>query len=44
VAAVRAAVDKVLNEPRYRERARVIRNQMAQYRPFDIIAEIVELA
>jgi UDP:flavonoid glycosyltransferase YjiC (YdhE family) len=43
-AAVRAAVDTVLNEPRYRQRARVMQNQMAEHRPFDTIAEIVEHA
>ncbi|MFD7446880.1 glycosyltransferase [Streptomyces sp. NPDC059909] len=44
VAAVRAAVDTVLNEPRYRERAGEIRSEFGEYRPFDIIAEIVESA
>lgn len=44
VAAVRAAVDEVLNDPRYRKRAGEIQSQYAEYRPFDIIAEIVEQA
>ncbi|MFJ6893803.1 glycosyltransferase [Streptomyces hokutonensis] len=41
-AAVRAAVDDVLNDPRYRKRASEIRSECAEYRPFDAIAEIVE--
>ncbi|MEU9290095.1 nucleotide disphospho-sugar-binding domain-containing protein [Streptomyces sp. NPDC048275] len=44
VTAVRAAVDKVLNDPRYRERTRELQSQFSEYRPFDIIAEVVESA
>lgn len=44
VTAVRAAVDEVLNELRYRERAGEIQRKFAEYHPFDIIAEIVEQA
>ncbi|AVH54710.1 MULTISPECIES: glycosyltransferase [Streptomyces] len=44
VAAVRAAVDQVLNEPRYRERARGMQSQFGEYHPFDTIAEIAESA
>ncbi|WP_371596713.1 glycosyltransferase [Streptomyces sp. NBC_00564] len=43
-AAVRVAVDEVLDDPRYRKRAGEIQGQYAQYRPFDLIAEIVEQA
>ncbi|MEU9368310.1 nucleotide disphospho-sugar-binding domain-containing protein [Streptomyces avermitilis] len=44
VAAVRTAVDKVLNDPQYRERARELQSQFGEYRPFGIIAEVVESA
>ncbi|MGI5144606.1 MULTISPECIES: glycosyltransferase [unclassified Streptomyces] len=43
-AAVRVAVDQLLNEPRYRKRTAEIRRQFEEYRPFDIIADIVEQA
>ncbi|WP_316768946.1 glycosyltransferase [Streptomyces sasae] len=42
--AVRAAVDGVLGDPRYRKRASEIQGQFDQYRPFEVIAEIVEQA
>ncbi|MER5526064.1 nucleotide disphospho-sugar-binding domain-containing protein [Streptomyces sp. NPDC002677] len=42
--AVRAAVDEVLGDPRYRKRASEIQGQYAQYEPFDSVAEIVEQA
>ncbi|MFF1678066.1 glycosyltransferase [Streptomyces sp. NPDC058256] len=41
-AAVRAAVEEVLNDPEYRKRAGEIQSQYAEYSPFDIIAGIVE--
>ncbi|MFI8007294.1 nucleotide disphospho-sugar-binding domain-containing protein [Streptomyces sp. NPDC086010] len=41
-AAVRAAVDQVLNEPGYRDRARAMQREMADHQPFDAIAELVE--
>jgi UDP:flavonoid glycosyltransferase YjiC (YdhE family) len=44
VSAVRAAVDEVLEDPRYRKRAGEIQGQYAGYSPFDLIAEIVEQA
>lgn len=43
-AAVRAAVESVLGTPRYRERARALQAEMAEYDPFAAIAEIVEQA
>jgi len=43
-AAVRAAVDAVLNEPSYRDRARGIQGWIQEYRPFDVIDEIIKLA
>lgn len=42
VAAVRAAVEEVLNEPLYRKRAGELQSQFAEFSPFDTIAEIVE--
>ncbi|MFE0632263.1 glycosyltransferase [Streptomyces sp. NPDC058864] len=42
--AVRTAVRTVLGEPRYRERVDEIRRQFAEYRPFDVIDEIVRSA
>ncbi|MEU9150475.1 nucleotide disphospho-sugar-binding domain-containing protein [Streptomyces sp. NPDC048417] len=42
--AVRAAVDEVLGDPRYRKRASEIQGEYAQYDPFDSVAEIVEQA
>ncbi|MEV6167432.1 nucleotide disphospho-sugar-binding domain-containing protein [Streptomyces sp. NPDC051954] len=44
VAAVRIAVDEVLNDPQYRKCAGEIQRQYAEYRPFDAIAEIIERA
>ncbi|MGW7543063.1 glycosyltransferase [Streptomyces sp. NPDC054770] len=44
VSAVRAAVDEVLGDPRYRKRAAGIQSQYTEYRPFDVIAELVEQA
>ncbi|MFE4962772.1 glycosyltransferase [Streptomyces sp. NPDC056660] len=44
VSAVRAAVDEVLGDPRYRKRASEIQGQYAQFHPFDSVAEIVEQA
>ncbi|MEU4093189.1 nucleotide disphospho-sugar-binding domain-containing protein [Streptomyces sp. NPDC026673] len=42
--AVRTAVDTVLNQPSYRERARALQGQILASRAFDTIAEIVEQA
>ncbi|WP_157849872.1 MULTISPECIES: glycosyltransferase [Streptomyces] len=39
---VGAAVDRVLGEGRFRERARALGAELAEYRPFDTIAELVE--
>ncbi|MFD8785240.1 glycosyltransferase [Kitasatospora sp. NPDC059599] len=36
------AVDRVLGEGRFRERARALGAEFAEYRPFDTIAELVE--
>lgn len=41
---VRAAVDEVLSDPRYRKRAGEIQSQYVAYSSFDIIAGIVEQA
>ncbi|MEU2624884.1 hypothetical protein ABZ642_43400 [Streptomyces sp. NPDC007157] len=41
---MRAAVDEVLGDPRYRKRASEIQGQYAQYDPFGSVAEIVEQA
>jgi UDP:flavonoid glycosyltransferase YjiC (YdhE family) len=40
--AVGRAVDRVLGEGRFRERARALGAEFAEYRPFDTIAELVE--
>lgn len=40
--AVARAVDEVLGDDRYRERARALREELERYRPFDAIAELVE--
>ncbi|WP_158844972.1 glycosyltransferase [Streptomyces sp. NRRL WC-3742] len=40
--AVDRAVGEVLEDGRYRERARALREELERYRPFDAIAELVE--